>query len=108
MTTTTRGQRHLDSIRREAIHDQRRREWTGAHRTLDQLLNEQDRLERIPWHSRPEGRAGQLVVQIRDTRQRIRELEVTREVERMFGLEPVPAAAPEPVSRRGFPPAWKL
>ena len=110
MTTThsSRGQRHLANIRRETIHDQRRREVAGAHRTLDRLRAEQDRLSANPWDSRTPARNGQLVVAIRDAEDRIRRLNAEAEVEHVFGLEPVPAAAPEPVSRRGFPPAWKL
>ena len=106
--TTTRGQRHLENIRREDIHDQQRRALASAHRTLDRLKNERDQLSEQPWH-RPE-RRGQLVVLIRDAEQHIAELTACQEVERLWGMEPLP---PSPVvelsgSRRVFPPAWQL
>jgi hypothetical protein len=105
---STRGERHLANILREDIHDQQRRALASAHRTLDRLKAEQDRLSEQPWH-RPE-RRGQLVALIRDATQHIAELQACAEVERIWGLEPIaPAAAVVPSgSRRGYPPSWKL
>jgi hypothetical protein len=109
VTTSTRGQRHLEATLFEAVHEEQRRALANAYRTLDRLKDEQHRLSEQPWTPRPE-RRGQLVVLVRDAEQRVRELVANAEVERMFGLPPIPPA-PAVVangSSRGLPPAWYL
>jgi hypothetical protein len=108
MATSTRGARHLANVLTEDIHDQQRRALASAHRSLDALKAEQDRLSELPWH-RPE-RRGQLVALIRDAEQRITQLTQEAWVERAFSLEPIAPAPPVAAngSRRGMPPAWYL
>jgi hypothetical protein len=107
--TPTRGQRILENLRTELAHQQRADRIAGARRTLDRLQDQQARLEQAsPWSPGYGQRRGDLVVAIRNARQRIAELEAAAETERAFGLQPVLEVS-EPVrGRPGTPPTWYL
>jgi hypothetical protein len=109
---STRGARHLADLRREAVREQQERDIASAHRTLDRLEAEQDRLTAMGWaRTEPQNRRlGTLTTLITDQRQRITDLERLQETERVFRLEPqpLPAAVTPNGSRRGLPPSWYL
>ncbi len=105
----TRGQRILENLRTELAHQQRADRLASARHRLDQLRDEQARLEQLsPWDRRRHARAGELVVAIRNAEQRIAELEGAREVERIFNLEPVLEVSEPARGKPGLPPSWYL
>jgi hypothetical protein len=96
----------LDNLRLRTAHEQQAQRHAAAYRDLNRLLDQQDRLDQIPWHRRPSGRAGYLVVAIEQARQRIREVEAIAQVERAFNLPPILDDA-EPERRPNSQP-WRL
>ena len=97
----------MDDLRVEAAHRQQRDRCRAAYARFDRLEAQQDRLDALSWHRRSEGRAGALVVAIRDAKAEIAALEAEREVEATFNLPPILDVGPPP-RRPWDPPAWKL
>jgi hypothetical protein len=107
---STRGQRHLANLRTELIHERQRNALAGAHRSLDRLEAEQDRLAAMGWNRTPaqSRRLGTVTTVIADTRQRIAELQAIQAVERDFKLEPTLPPVEVSGSRFGMPPTWYI
>jgi hypothetical protein len=111
-TAPSRGQRHLDQIRREAIHEQQRQALAAAHRRIQNLETTADQLTALGWN-RTEAqskRLGATVSLLAQARDHLADLERQQHTERALGLEPQPppAAIAPNGSRRGLPPDWWL